>query len=114
MKVEDIRVFVPCKNYDESKAFYSDLGFSQAPATDDLTLVENGDCTFFLQRFYNKDFAENLMLQVCVADIDHAYELAKATKYAQKLTPIESERWGKVFYLWGPSGELLHVTQLSN
>ncbi|WP_024599610.1 hypothetical protein [Pseudoalteromonas sp. TAE56] len=44
MQVDDIRVFIPCKSYEQSQRFY-------------------------------KTLAENLMLQLCVLNIDEAYKL---------------------------------------
>lgn len=114
MKTNDIRPFIPCKDYQASIEFYSDLGFSSSYVTDDLTLFESGNCTFFLQRFYNQQLCENLMFQLCVSDIDSALEIAGLARHKQKITAIQNEPWGKVFYLWGPSGELWHVTQLAH
>jgi len=51
MDVIDIKTFVPSKDYEISKSFYSEIGFKSEYVTDDLTLFENGDCLFFLQRF---------------------------------------------------------------
>ena len=51
MDVIDIKTFVPSKDYEVSKSFYSEIGFKSEYVTDDLTLFENGDCLFFLQRF---------------------------------------------------------------
>ena len=110
--VVDIKTFVPSKDYQVSITFYSDLGFSCEKVTDDLTLFESGECAFFLQRFYQKQLAENLMLQLCVKDIESAFQLASSARHKQKITPVQNEPWGKVFYLWGPVGELWHVTQL--
>ena len=114
MKVDDIRVFIPSQDFEKSKAFYQGLGFSGEFVTDDLHLFENGQCAFFLQRFYNQQLAENLMMQLCVLDIQQAHDLAASSKHAKKLTSIQNEPWGKVFYLWGPCGELWHVTQLGH
>jgi catechol 2,3-dioxygenase-like lactoylglutathione lyase family enzyme len=114
MKTTDIRAFIPSKDYETSKAFYTELGFSGVKVTEDLTLFESEQCTFFLQRFYNKDFAENLMFQLIVLDIEQAFETAYKSKHKVKITPIQQEHWGKVFYLTGPAGELWHVTQLAN
>lgn len=115
MIVNDIRVFIPSKNYEISKSFYQALGFKMSYAADDLSIFEHGDGTFFLRDFYNKDFAENLMFQLCVADINKAYEIiANLDEFDIKYEPIKVERWGKVIYLWGPSGELWHVTEFSN
>jgi hypothetical protein len=114
MDVVDIRTFVPCKDYEVSKAFYAEIGFASEHVTDDLTLFNNGDCFFFVQNFYNQDLANNFMLQVCVADIEAAYSLCSNSIHKTKITSVKNEPWGQVFYLWGPVGELLHITQLSN
>ena len=54
------------------------------------------------------------MLQICVADIEAAYERCEKTPHKIKLEPIQSVPWGKVFYVWGPAGELLHMTELKH
>lgn len=111
MNVTNIKAFVPSKDYDISKAFYAEIGFKSEFVTDDLTLFQNGECVFFLQRFYNQDLANNFMLQVCVSDIAAAHKLCSGSKHKTKITPVRQEPWGKVFYLWGPAGELLHITE---
>ncbi|RVT44211.1 lactoylglutathione lyase [Rheinheimera sediminis] len=112
MNVTDIKAFVPSKDYEVSQSFYAEIGFEAEYVSEDLTLFKNGDCLFFLQRFFNHEFATNFMLQVCVSNIDIAYSLCSQSKYKTKITPIQQESWGKVFYLWGPVGELLHITEL--
>lgn len=115
MKVDDIRTFIPSKDYEVSKSFYEALGFKGEYASDDLTLFESGECSFWLQRFYNEEFANNLMLQLSVLDIEEAFDLISNLKgFDIKFEPIKVERWGKVVYLWGPSGELWHVTEFSS
>ena len=112
MDVTDIKAFVPSKDYEVSKAFYSEIGFEPEFVTDDLTLFQNGDCLFFLQRFFNEQLAQNFMLQICVSDIHAAFNLCSRSIYKTKISSVSEESWGKVFYLWGPAGELLHITQL--
>ena len=114
MDVIDIKTFIPSKNYDISKAFYSEIGFNAEYVNEDLTLFENGDCLFFLQRFYNPELANNFMLQICVADIQDAFDLCSRSLHKMKISSIEQQHWGSVFYLWGPSGELLHITELGS
>jgi hypothetical protein len=111
MMVEDIKVFIPSKDFEASSAFYTDMGFSSQVVTRDISLFENGECAFFLQRFYKQQLAENLMLQLCVLDIESAFKKAESSRNKRKITPIQQESWGQVFYVWGPSGELWHVTQ---
>ena len=113
MQAKDLRVFVPSKDYVESQSFYRAMGFALEPATDDLSILTNGTCTFFLQRYFNEAFAKNLMLQLIVADIEEAFTLISSIQgFDIKYEPIKSEPWGKVVYLWGPSGKLWHVTEL--
>jgi hypothetical protein len=113
MKIEDIRIFIPAKDYEISKAFYQSLGFRIDYVSDELSLCENGQCTFFLQDFYNEDLAKNLMFQLIVSDINAALDLIANIKIeGVRFEPIVEERWGRIIYLWGPSGELLHVTEL--
>ncbi|TMO87087.1 lactoylglutathione lyase [Pseudoalteromonas spongiae] len=114
MDVIDIKTFIPSKDYEVSLSFYAEIGFKSEYVSEDLTLFENGDCLFFLQRFYNEELANNFMLQICVADIYDAFELCSNSKYKTKISPIKQMPWGNVFYLWGPSGELLHITQLGS
>ena len=111
MEVDDIQAFIPSKEYEQSKTFYTDLGFSGKYLTDDLTLFSSGECSFFLQRFYNKYLAENIMFQLSVLDIEAAFKIANQSQHKTKITPIKQEYWGKIFHLWGPSGERCHVTQ---
>ena len=47
VQVDDIRVFIPSKDYEVSKSFYQALGFKMDYVSDDLALFENGDCFFF-------------------------------------------------------------------
>lgn len=112
MQVEDIKVFIPSKEYDKSIEFYKEIGFAYEYVSDDISLFHNGDCYFFLQRFYNQQLAENLMMQLCVSNIEQAYALVQKSNLKTKLSDIRTEKWGRVFYLWGPVGELWHVTQL--
>lgn len=112
MQVDDIRVFIPSKDYEQSKAFYQALGFKADFVSDDLTLFENGDCFFFLQRFYNETLAKNLMLQLSVLDIKEAYKTVTSLQgFNCRYEPIQEERWGKVILLWGPVGELWQITE---
>ena len=114
MNTEGIRVFIPSKNYEESQSFYQALGFKMTLASDDLSIFESTNCTFFLKKFYNEALANNLMLQLIVVNIHDAFELISGMPECNiKFTPIKQERWGKVIYLWGPSGELWHITELN-
>jgi len=49
-----------------------------------------------------------------VLDIEKVYQLISNLKgFDYKFESIKIEPWGKVIYLWGPFGELWHITQLN-
>lgn len=55
------------------------------------------------------------MLQLIVPDIEEAFATVSSIKLKGiRYEPIKSEPWGKVIYLWGPSGELWHITELNS
>ncbi|CCQ11701.1 hypothetical protein PALB_26020 [Pseudoalteromonas luteoviolacea B = ATCC 29581] len=110
MNVRDILAFVPSQDYETSILFYTEIGFESEYVSEDLTLFKNGDCEFFLQRFYNEQLAKNFMLQIRVSSIQQAYDLCIKSKHKTKISAISHESWGHVFYVWGPAGELLHIT----
>ena len=54
------------------------------------------------------------MLQVCVLNVNETFNIiSKLTHFDIRCEGIKQEPWGKVIYLWGPSGELLHITELN-
>jgi hypothetical protein len=98
VKVDDIRVFIPSKDYEISKSFYQAFGFEMDYVTDDLVLFENGDCSFFLQRFYNEELAQNLMFQLSVSDINEVFEvLSSLDNFDIKYAPVKPNRGVKCF-----------------
>ena len=114
MRVDDIRVFIPSKDYRTSQIFYRALGFDMEYVSEQLSIFSNGDCQFFLQRFYDPSLANNLVLQVSVLDIEEAYERLNSLQNNDidcKFEGIKNEPWGKGIYLWGPAGELLQLTE---
>lgn len=115
MQANEIKAFVPSKDYDESRRFYKAWGFAVEAINNDLSVVSSGKCSFFLQRFYNEELAKNLMLQLSVQNIEQAQEsIGNIKEFTVKQSPIQNEPWGKVIYLWGPSGELWHITEYKN
>ena len=115
MQVEDIRVFVPSKDFEKSKLFYKVLGFKLTFESGDVAEFENGECSFLLQNFYNEEFASNLMLQLVVSSVEGVHkELKELPDMFHRFEEPKEVPWGKVLYLWGPSGELWHITEFSD
>jgi predicted lactoylglutathione lyase len=115
MTALDIRTFIPSKDYKGSMAFYKRIGFTVSSISDELSICTMGKCSFYLQNYYDKTFAENSMILLSVSSVDEFFQLLEREENASvRRQPIKEEPWGKVIYMWGPAGELWHVTEFSN
>ncbi len=63
------RPFLPTKDFDLSKRFYEALGFEKL-IDGNVAIFRAGSGGFILQRHYQKDWAENFMMQLMVDDLD--------------------------------------------
>ena len=69
MKFLSLQPFVPSgKDFEGAKEFFQQLGFTVNWNDDDYVGFEKDGCKFILQKFNNKDFAENFMISVQVSD----------------------------------------------
>ena len=114
--VEDLKAFVPAKDYELSKQFYRDLGFTLNWNADDVCEFEIGAFRFLLQRFYVEAHAANFMMSLNVADADawwrHIEQNGLAAKYPGIMARAPAlQPWGlRVLYLSDPAGVLWHIS----
>ncbi len=119
LKANDVKVFVPAKNFSESLEFYTSLGWQQIWKADDdgLAILELADQRFYLQNYYNKDWANNFMLHISVQDAEAWWQLASQVieaghyKHARLKKPEKQDYGALVTFVWDPSGVLLHFAQ---
>jgi catechol 2,3-dioxygenase-like lactoylglutathione lyase family enzyme len=116
MGTERLRPFVPALDFDLSKRFYEALGFEKV--LDGVVAIFNAASGgFILQRYYQKDWAENSMLQLMVDDLDawwaHIEALDLPARFGvQPPKPPAAQPWGlRIAYVFDPSGVLWHVAQ---
>jgi catechol 2,3-dioxygenase-like lactoylglutathione lyase family enzyme len=113
---EEVRPFVPAKDFDKSRAFYRALGFAE-DHDKDVAIFKAGKSTFILQRHYQKDWAENFMMHMMVDDLDqwwaHVSSLDLPGKFGVDPPKApEMQSWGlRVAYVYDPSGVLWHIAQ---
>jgi AcrR family transcriptional regulator len=74
LSVSDIRPFIPAKSFEQSKQFYSRIGWTVKDVAPKLALVEAQDVHFYIQDYYLKDVAENAMLHITVEDASAWYQ----------------------------------------
>jgi hypothetical protein len=121
LAVTDVRPFVPAENFEQSLAFYAALGWSTLWSDGEgLALMSLGGSQMMLQDYYVKDWAENSMLVVEVADASAWYHhveriLSEGNFGNARIAGPQQQDWGAlVTYVWDPCGVLLHFTQLSS
>lgn len=113
----DLRTFLPSKDYALSTDFYLALGFTREYADDSISLLELGNRRVYLQNGHAKEWAENMMLHITVADAAACHRqvaelLASGRFPGARVAPPRDEPYGaRVTYVWDPAGVLLHLAQ---
>lgn len=113
---EMARPFLPARDLGLSKRFYEALGFTKV-LDDEVAIFRIGASSFVLQNYFQKDWAENFMMQLMVEDLDawwrHVSALDLPTRFgvpAPKAPAVQP--WGlRIAYVVDPSGVLWHVAQ---
>lgn len=108
--------FLPAKEFATSKRFYEALGFEKLVDAE-VAIYQIGSSKFILQNYFQKDWAENSMMQLVVDDLSAwwAYILSldlPGRFGVQNPKPPTRQPWGQtVAYVFDPSGVLWHVVQ---
>ena len=118
MTAVELKAFVPAKDFELSKRFYEDLGFSLAWDSDDLACFRHGNSAFLLQNFYNPDHADNFMMHLLVEDVetwwDHVQKNGLVAKYRIRVEPPADRPWAmRDFTIVDPTGVLWRIGQNS-
>ncbi len=112
-----MRPFIPAKDFERSKSFYRDLGFSITHDMQDLAELSLGEHNFLLQNYYRKEWAENCVMHLLVPDAAKWWRAISEKDLAGRHdipAPEEPKMqpWGlKVMYLSDPSGVLWHIAE---
>ena len=112
-KIKNLRTFIPSKNYQLSLEFYKKIGFEETYYSEGLAVFKTGDFSFYLQNFYQKEWAENFMMFMEVEDVDQFWEYLLSLKLNKdfptiKLRKPQTEDWGRECILIDPTGVLWH------
>jgi hypothetical protein len=86
LEIKSMNVYVPAKDFELSKRFYTALGFTLTEGWAGSFDCRLGNALFRLQNYYVKDWANNFMMQFDVDDANEWYEHVK--------TIIESGEFG--------------------
>jgi len=120
LQASDIRSFVSAKDFGMSKDFYVALGGVIEWSDEKMALVELGGHRFYIQDYFVKEWADNTMLHITVADAQSCFAqisalLAGGGFPGARVSAPKQEPYGAlVSYVWDPSGILLHLAQWTN
>ena len=85
MKFLSLEPFVPSgSNFEASKQLFLELGFHINWDNGDYIGFQKDECRFILQKFENKEFAENFMISVKVDDLDEFLNEVNEKKLTEK------------------------------
>jgi len=113
--VLDLKAFVPSIDFEVSKRFYSDLGFTLNWGNDQIAEFQVGAFRFTVVPFYVKEHAENYMMHLMVEDADPWWQLIERLDLKNKYSlymvkPPAVQPWGlRVLYITDPTGVLWHI-----
>ena len=116
LSIKSLKPYVPAKDFDLSKKFYSALGFAMSEGwggTADFSL--NGHA-FRLQDYYVQDWANNFMFTIGVDDLEawhqRALELLNSGSFpGMRVKPPEPVDDSMVLHVVDPTGVLLVFVQ---
>ncbi len=116
LAVTEIKAFVPSKNFEVSKQFYKDVGFTMASDGGGVAYFHFENAAFLLQDFCAASFAENYMISMLVEDVDawwqQVHDSGVAEKYGVRLSAVELQPWRmRDFCLTDPSGVMWRIGQ---
>lgn len=110
------RPFLPARDFKLSKRFYEALGFTKV-LDSEVAIFNAGSGGFILQNYYQKEWAENFMMQLMVDDLDAWWEHISSLDLANQFgvtapKPPAMQPWGlRISYVYDPSGVLWHVAE---
>ncbi len=116
MATIEAKAFVPAKDFELSRRFYADMGFTLGWSSEDLAYFHAGGSSFLLQRFYVQEHAHNFMMHLLVEDVQawwqHVCDVGLGSTYGVRILPPEDRSWGmRDFTVDDPSGVLWRIGQ---
>lgn len=116
---EEIKAYIPAKDYPLSIEFYQQMGFELAWQSPEMAYFYHGDCSFLLQNFYNPDHANNFMMHLLVEDVaawhQHLTAQGITEKYHVEMSEPCEQPWNMTdFVIYDPSGVLWRLGQNSD
>jgi hypothetical protein len=116
MKFHSLEPFVPSgENFEGSKQLFHELGFTIKWDAGDYVGFEKDECRFVLQKFNNREFAENFMITVHVDDVHEFWEQTNkkqlTEKFGIRISPPKQMPYGKESNMIDLAGVCWHFVE---
>ncbi|HEX9513295.1 MAG TPA: hypothetical protein VF939_22545 [Puia sp.] len=116
MKILSLEPFVPSgSNFEASKQFFQELGFTINWAVDGYIGFECDGCRFILQQYDNTEFAQNYMLSVKVSSVDefrkNVLDKKLPEKYGIRIGQITQMPYGREVNIIDIAGVCWHFVE---
>jgi hypothetical protein len=113
MELHRLIPYVPAKDYYRSSEFYQAMGFTQLFIAQEFSEMKINHLSFYLQDYYVKALADNLMFEI---QVEHLHDFHEHMKNVEKnfpeakVTDITTREQGLEFNIIDPSGVQWVVT----
>ena len=116
MKFLSLEPFVPSgSNFDGSKQFFRELGFNIAWDGGEYIGFERDGCKFILQKYDDKEFAQNFMLSVRVGNVeefrDEVIKKQLPEKFGIRIGQVTQQPYGKEVNIIDIAGVCWHFVE---
>ncbi len=116
MKFLSLQPFIPSgKDFQNSKQLFIALGFTITWDNGDYAGFEKDGCSFILQKYDNKKFAKNLMINVRVSSAEEfrnaIMEKKLVEEFGIKVSQVTQQPYGKEVNLIDLAGVCWHFVE---
>ena len=116
MKFLSLEPFIPSgSDFQQSKQLFQQLGFNVNWDAGDYVGFEKDGCRFILQRYDNKEFAQNLMINMKVSNAEAFWKFIIEKKLSEKfgirITEPKQQPYGKEVNMIDLAGVCWHFVE---
>ena len=116
MKFLSLQPFIPSgPDFENAKQLFLELGFAVRWDAGDYVGFDSEGCRFILQRYDNKEFAENLMISVQVSDAEAFHKMVQEKglpqRFGIRLSAPTMQPYGKEVNLIDKAGVCWHFVE---
>lgn len=116
MKFLSLEPFIPSgSNFEGAKQLFRELGFTINWDGGDYVGFQKDECRFILQKFNNKEFAENLMITVKISSANEFFKEVNDKKLPEKfgirLSNPTNQPYGREVNLIDMAGVCWHFVE---